>query len=75
MTEETLETIILGHIAKELKDEIQIGRQAKLAKTIMQTLRIHDVSWSVPVKNCDNELYEDYVKSGKLAKQLKGNER
>jgi hypothetical protein len=26
MTEENLETIILGHIAKELKDEIQIGR-------------------------------------------------
>ncbi len=47
MTEETLETIILGHIAKELKDEIQIGRQVNLAKTIMQTLRIHDVSGSV----------------------------
>jgi hypothetical protein len=44
MTEETLETIILGHIAKELKDEIQIGRQVNLAKTIMQALRIHDVS-------------------------------
>ena len=43
MTEETLETIILGHIAKELKDEIQIGRQVNLAKTIMQALRIHDV--------------------------------
>lgn len=34
MTEETLETIILGHIAKELKDEIQIGRQVNLSKTI-----------------------------------------
>lgn len=44
MTEETLETIILGHIAKELKDEIQIGRQVNLAKTIMQALRIHNVS-------------------------------
>ncbi len=44
MTEETLETIILGHIAKELKDEIQIGRQVNLAKTIMQALHIHDVS-------------------------------
>lgn len=43
MTEETLETIILGHIAKELKDEIQIGRQVNLAKTIIQALRIHDV--------------------------------
>lgn len=43
MTEETLETIILGHIAKELKDEIAIGRQVNLAKAIMQALRIHDV--------------------------------
>lgn len=43
MTEETLEMIILGHIAKELKDEIQIGRQVTLAKTIMQALRIHGV--------------------------------
>jgi hypothetical protein len=43
MTEETLETIILGHIAKELKDEIQIGRQSNLAKTITQALRIPDV--------------------------------
>ena len=43
MTEENLETLILGHIAKELKDEIQIGRQVNLAKTIMQALRIHDV--------------------------------
>ena len=42
MTEETLETIILGHIATELKDEIQIGRQVNLAKTIMQALRIHN---------------------------------
>ena len=43
MTEETLETIILGHIARELKDEIQVGRQVNLAKTIMQALRIHDI--------------------------------
>ena len=43
MTEETLETIILGHIATELKDEIQIGRQVNLARTIMKALRIHDV--------------------------------
>lgn len=43
MTEETIETIILGHITKELKDEIQIGRQVTLAKTIMQALRIHGV--------------------------------
>lgn len=43
MTEETLETIILGHIAKELKDEIQIGRQINLAKAITQALHIHDV--------------------------------
>jgi hypothetical protein len=48
MTEETLETIILGHIAKELKDEIQIGRQVNLAKTIMQALRIHDVMVELP---------------------------
>lgn len=41
MTEETLENLILGHIAKELKDEIQIGRQVNLAKTIMQALRIY----------------------------------
>lgn len=43
ITEEMLENLILGHIAKELKDEIQIGRQVNLAKTIMQALRIHDV--------------------------------
>lgn len=43
MTEDTLETILLGHITKELKDEIAIGRQVKLAKTIMQALRIHHV--------------------------------
>jgi len=58
MTEETLETIILGHIAKELKDEIQIGRQVNLAKTIMQALRIHDVigqSEQLPCPNCDGE--------------------
>jgi len=41
--ENMLENLILGHIAKELKDEIQIGRQVNLAKTIMQALRIHDV--------------------------------
>lgn len=35
---EILETLILGHIAKELKDEIQVGRQVNLAKTIMQAL-------------------------------------
>jgi hypothetical protein len=45
MTDETLETILLGHIAKELKDEIAISRQVNLAKTIMQALRIHDVVW------------------------------
>lgn len=44
MIEETLETLILGHIAKELKDEIQIERQVNLAKTIIQALRIHNVS-------------------------------
>lgn len=43
MTEETLEMIILGHITKELKNEIEIGRQVNIAKTIMQALRIHDV--------------------------------
>lgn len=55
MTEETLETIILGHIAKELKDEIQIGRQVNLAKTIMQALRIHDVVGQ-------SELLTDFMK-------------
>lgn len=59
MTEETLETIILGHIAKELKDEIQIGRQVNLAKTIIQALRIHDVSGSVCVK-CNGSVGEDH---------------
>lgn len=43
MVEETLELLILGHIAKELKDEIQSDRQVKLAKTITQALHIHDV--------------------------------
>ena len=43
ITEEILENLILGHIAKELKDEIQIGRQINLAKAITQALRIHDV--------------------------------
>jgi hypothetical protein len=43
MTEEILEEILLGHIAKELKDEIAIGRQVNLAKTIMQALHIHGV--------------------------------
>lgn len=33
-----------------------------------------DVSGSLHVKNCDNELYESYVNSGKLAKQLNGND-
>lgn len=41
MTQETLETIILGYITKELKNEIEIGRQVKLAKTIIQTLHIN----------------------------------
>lgn len=48
MTEETLETIILGHIARELKDEIQVGRQVKLAETIMQALRTQDVMVMLP---------------------------
>jgi hypothetical protein len=37
---ECSENLILGHIAKELKDEIEIGRQVNLAKTIMKSLRI-----------------------------------
>lgn len=52
MTEENLEIIILGHIAKELKDEIQIERQVNLAKTIMQS--IHDFS-------VRNELLLDFL--------------
>ena len=55
MTEETLETIILGHIAKELKDEIQIGRQVNLAKTIMQALRIHDVVGRSEQLKCEHK--------------------
>ncbi len=62
MTEETLETIILGHIAKELKDEIQIGRQVNLAKTIMQALRIHDVVGRSEqcCNKCGSEYYHTY---------------
>jgi hypothetical protein len=37
---ECSENLILGHIAKELKDEIVIGRQVNIAKTIMKSLRI-----------------------------------
>ncbi|MBP8981476.1 MAG: hypothetical protein KBG19_00395 [Bacteroidales bacterium] len=58
MTEETLETIILGHIAKELKDEIQIGRQVNLAKTIMQALRIHDVVRRSEQLVCDEKPFD-----------------
>ncbi len=59
MTEETLETILLGHIAKELKDEIVIGRQVRLAKTIIQALRIHDVvGRSEQLKPIDGEALE-----------------
>lgn len=55
MTEETLETIVLGHIAKELKDEIQIGRQVNLAKTIMQALRVHDVNGRSEQLKCEHK--------------------
>lgn len=66
MTEETLETIILGHIAKELKDEIQIGRQVNLAKTIMQALRIHDVvgrSEQLPPNPITDKEHKDLMKA------------
>lgn len=53
MIEEMLEDLILGHIAIELKDEIQIGRQVKLAKTIMQALRIHGVVGRSEQLPCD----------------------
>lgn len=43
MAEEILEKIILGLIATEIKEDIHIGRQVNLAKTIIQTLRTHDV--------------------------------
>lgn len=60
MTEETLENLILGHIAKELKDEIQIGRQVNLAKTIMQALRIYaDVGRSEQLKAFADWLQSD----------------
>lgn len=55
MTDDTLEEIILGHIAKELKDEIQIGRQVNLAKTIMQALRIHGVVGQSEQLKCEHE--------------------
>jgi hypothetical protein len=55
ISEEMLENLILGHIAKELKDEIAIGRQVKLAKTIMQALRIHDVVGRSEQLVCDCE--------------------
>ena len=66
MTEETLETIILGHIAKELKDEIQIGRQVNLAKTIIQALRIHDVVGRSEqlVCDCGNKLTDKEIYFG-----------
>lgn len=41
MTKETLETIILGEIVKELKDEIQIGRQENLSRAIIESLHVH----------------------------------
>lgn len=80
MTEETLETIILGHIAKELKDEIQIGRQVNLAKTIMQALRIHDVvrqselltdfmKWENRTHNIPNYIINDVVDKYLKSKQ------
>ena len=37
-TQLILEHLILGEIAKELKDEIQVGRQVKLAKSIIKHL-------------------------------------
>jgi len=43
MSEEMLENLILGHISKELEDEVQIERQVNLAKTIIKALRIHNV--------------------------------
>ena len=66
MTEETLEIIILGHIAKELKDEIQIGRQVNLAKTIMQALRIHDVvgrSEQLPLNQITDKEHKKLMKA------------
>ena len=56
MTKDALEMILLGHIAKELKDEIAIGRQVNLAKTIMQALRIHDVVWRSDKLNAISDL-------------------
>jgi hypothetical protein len=55
MTKDALEMILLGHIAKELKDEIAIGRQVNLAKTIMQALRIHDVLGRSEQFYCDSD--------------------
>lgn len=63
MTEEILETIILGHIAKELKDEIQIGRQVNIAKTIIQALRMHYVVERSERLVCDYKLSHDAFKS------------
>jgi len=41
LTEENLETLILGHIAQEIKGEIEVSRQVSIAKKIMQSLRTH----------------------------------
>ena len=68
ITEETIELLILGHIAKELKGEIQSDRQINLAKTIMQALRIHAVIRPLPhlkkvkgeAKICCNGQTEGY---------------
>lgn len=43
INEEQLENIILGCIAKELKDEIEGGRQVRLAETIMRLLRVNNI--------------------------------
>lgn len=72
MREEMLEDLILGHIAKELKDEIKISRQVNLAKTIMQALRIHGVvgqSEQSARKSCHHACSpSDYYKGGKCDK-------
>jgi hypothetical protein len=60
ISEEMLENLILGHIAKELKDEIQIGRQVNLAKAIMQALRIHDVVERSEQLSCDTCIFNTH---------------
>lgn len=43
MSEKMLENLILGLVAKELKDEIQGGRQVRLANRITHAIQKHNI--------------------------------